>query len=205
AACIRWPAAPHRGARARFARARSWVPPRLTRLVPSQRRVEIAPRDAQAPVDRVRFLPEHFGNLRHRELLELDEDEDLAPRIVELLEERLHRAHRLGRLGGLVRTIAARDRELVERRHWLRAAPSQRAPAVAYDVEEDPVHPRLHRRAPLELAQAPMNDEKDLLEDVLDRRGRDPEVPCGAPHEGQMFVIDSLELLHLIGAESRRG
>ena len=79
----------------------------------------------------------------------------------------------LGLLGQLARILALADRELAGDR--LRHAPALGAAAeVAGDPARDGVEPGAHRGAALELAEAAMNDQEDLLDRVVQTSGGTP-------------------------------
>ena len=64
------------------------------------------------------------------------------------------------------------------------------APVRANDVEDDPVEPRLDRRAALELVLPPKGDHEDLLNDVVQVGLRCSQPPRRPPHEGEVGVVE---------------
>src|SRR6185436_9149134 len=66
----------------------------------------------------------------------------------------------------------------------------QLAPVGSNDVEDDPVEPRLDRRAALELVLPSEGDHEDLLHDVVQVGLWRSEAPGGPPDEGEVGVVD---------------
>src|SRR2546430_2180190 len=61
------------------------------------------------------------------------------------------------------------------------ALAADRTPAVAGHARHDGAHPGLQRRAAVELAEAAMDDEEDILHGVLDAIGGHAQPAQGAP------------------------
>ena len=138
----------------------------------------------------------------HLELLELEENEHRAFVFVELVEDgvenlaRLLLAQRLDRGGRVDRLRGLLGCDLT------RAVPD--LPMPRGDADADAVDPRPQRVATAKLAEAPVDDDEDLLEGVVDIGRVNPEPPQDAVRVGPLLPKDGRDVFGTGHGKRRR-
>jgi len=136
-------------------------------------------------------------------LLELREHEERALLVVHALQNSAAELQLLRRVRAFVRTTVVR-RQYVGIRvvtDGVEPFPPSPPPVVEHGATDDGEEPRFERGAGLEVVEATVDDDEDLLANVSDGGVRDPQARDRAPHEVEVVFVDTSErvlgLLHV--------
>ena len=155
--------------------------------------IEAGPSRSQPGGQGVRLDAGEARHLGNGEALELDQREDEALAVLELLGEAQHLLQRFVRHRLIVgSTLGLEVTGLVER--FVLAAPRSRSALALGHAQRDARQPGLHGRVTAELSPSPMRDDEDVLGGVVDRGRRNPEALEQPPHGVDVRIIESPEL-----------
>jgi hypothetical protein len=141
----------------------------------------------QPRVDRVEFLAERFGDLRHAETFDLGHHEHFALRVAERAEqviEQEHAAPQLERRLGMNRDPGGVRVELET---------TVSAPILGCDPHADRKQPDSMARTPREPGKFAVRDEKHILHCIIHTAWPNAQPPQAPPNELKVFTVQRLD------------